>query len=393
MISWAEHLNQKRVETPAYVMIEPVARRRLETILAVTQPQDVRLLFSLKASSWCELLTLIAPKIDGFAASSLFEAKLARDLVKANSTVHLTTPGMRASEAAEIAEICDYVSCNSLSQWNCFRDILAPSAKCGLRVNPQLSFVKDDRYDPCRQYSKLGVELDQLDNICRTKMSSLEGISGLHIHTNCDAEDFSELRRTVFKLDKHLSTFLRQLSWINLGGGYIFDEETDLDPFAESIHLIKNKYGLQVYIEPGASVVRDSVFLISSVLDIVSSGGKRVAVLDSTVNHMPEVFEYQFAPDIEGATHNGAYEYVIAGCTCLAGDVFGSYSFDRPLEIGSRLIFPDAGAYTMVKAHMFNGVNLPSLYSLKETGELMLVRNFTYDDFYSRCGANSSVTL
>ena len=390
---FAEQVKDNNIETPAYVMVEEVARGRVERLLAATHPQAVRLLLSLKAGWWGELINLIAPKVDGFSASSLFEVRLARDLVKANGTVHFTTPGMRADELEDIADLCDYVSCNSLGQWNRFRDVLARSVKCGLRVNPQLSFVKDLRYDPCRRYSKLGVGLDHLVNVVETNSSHLEHITGIHIHSNCDSDNFSQLLETVLELDKYLSTFLKRLAWINLGGGYLFDEEAVPEHFVEAVRLIKRKYGLEIYIEPGSAIVRNSVFLVSSVLDMFPSQGKTIAVLDTTVNHMPEVFEYQFSPPVEGTTDNGMYKYVLAGCTCLAGDVFGEYAFDRPLEIGSRLIFPDAGAYTMVKAHMFNGVNLPSLYSLKETGELMLERKSTCDEFYSRCGANSSVTL
>ena len=45
--------------------------------------------------------------------------------------------------------------------------------------------------------------------------------------------------------------------------------------------------------------------------------------------------------------------------TCLAGDVIGDYSFDRPLAIGDKLVFLDMAHYTMVKTTTFNGVRLP----------------------------------
>ena len=46
----------------------------------------------------------------------------------------------------------------------------------------------------------------------------------------------------------------------------------------------------------------------------------------------------------------------------------------------------NVGAYAMVKAHMFNGINLPAIYSVTTTGELVLRRRFTYEDFVSRLG-------
>jgi carboxynorspermidine decarboxylase len=143
---------------------------------------------------------------------------------------------------------------------------------------------------------------------------------------------------------------------------------------------------VDVYFEPGAALVRDAGYIVSSVIDLFTSGGREIAVLDTTVNHMPEVFEYQFEPEVLDHDDDADHEYLLAGCTCLAGDIFGLYGFAEPLQLGSRVVFPEAGAYTTVKAHLFNGVNLPAVYALTESGELILKRQSTYDEFRARCG-------
>ncbi len=168
----------------------------------------------------------------------------------------------------------------------------------------------------------------------------------------------------------------------------MFDEYTDWSAFLEAVTLCKNKYGLEVFFEPGKGIVGEAGYIISTVLDIFDNDGKKIAVLDTTVNHMPEVFEYQYRPQVMQEYEDGKYEYILAGATCLAGDLFGEYSFDEPLEIGSRIIFENMGAYTLVKAHMFNGVNLPTIYTYSREGKLELIKQFSYDDFKSRCGAN-----
>jgi carboxynorspermidine decarboxylase len=155
----------------------------------------------------------------------------------------------------------------------------------------------------------------------------------------------------------------------------------------ESIERLRARYGVEVFIEPGAALVRGAGYLVSSVIDMFRSGGKSIAVLDTTVNHVPEVFEYQFEPDILGDDDDGEFEYRLAGSSCLAGDVFGVYGFRRRLSIGSRVVLANVGAYAMVKAHMFNGINLPSIYSVTSAGELVLRRKFTFEDFLSRFGA------
>ena len=212
----------------------------------------------------------------------------------------------------------------------------------------------------------------------------LQGIEGIHFHTNCDATDWSPLKKTVQHLDTHIPRLLQQCRWINLGGGYLLEDNTDLSAFHEAVQILQKKYELEVIIEPGAGVVRDTCFLIAQVVDLFESDGMQVAVLDTTVNHMPEVFEYQFSPDVVGDTNDGRYRYVLTGATCLAGDVFGEYAFDTPLAVGSRVTFTGVGAYTLVKSHMFNGINLPTIYALTPAGELTSHKQFDYEDFRQR---------
>jgi carboxynorspermidine decarboxylase len=181
------------------------------------------------------------------------------------------------------------------------------------------------------------------------------------------------------------------LSWVNLGGGYIFTDKQDRGPLYEAVHLLKSRYGLTVYFEPGAALVREAGYFISTVIDLFESDDGTIAMLDTSVNHMPEVFEYQFEPDVMGHEDDGKHWYTLSGSTCLARDVFGEYAFRKPLKLGSRVIFPSAGAYTMVKAHMFNGVNVPSSYMLSADGGLRLSKRHTYQDFLSRCASAAEI--
>jgi carboxynorspermidine decarboxylase len=188
-----------------------------------------------------------------------------------------------------------------------------------------------------------------------------------------------------------LPDLLASAKWVNLGGGYLFDEARNLESLWRAVEILKYQYHCNVFFEPGAGLVRKTAFLVATVVDLFRSGGRDVAVLDSTVNHWPEVFEYQFEPDVVGHVEGGSYEYVLAGSSCLAGDLFGEYSFAAPLGVGSRIVFANAGAYSLVKAHYFNGINLPTMYTLTEGGELILKKRFTYEDFLTRCGGKPNV--
>ena len=364
----AAHAAIASPQTPSMVCHVDGLRRTASRIRAAARSAGCTLLYSVKANALPGVLTALAPLIDGFGVSSLNEARVARTALGGSGSLHLCTVAVPPKEADELANICDYVTFNSLSQLQNWSPVFAGRASIGLRVNPGQSFLDDHRYDPCRPHTKLGVSLDDLaasaDRI--TPM-----IDGLHVHSNCDSTDLGELLETVQVLDSRIGPVLSQVEWINLGGGYLFDEGADLGPLTEAAGLIRDRHGAEVIIEPGAAFVRDSGFVVSEVLDLFTSDGKEVAVLDTTVNHMPEVFEYQFRPDVLGHSDTGAYEYVLAGISCLAGDVFGEYRFDEPLEFGSRVVFSNAGAYTIVKASTFNGIPLPTVYELRDDGSFV----------------------
>jgi carboxynorspermidine decarboxylase len=382
-------VQSQELSTPAFIVDESVLLQSGRGLAKMAQGNNIKLLLSLKSFATDDYLRLMAQLVEGFSASSLFEASLVREVVGDNGKVHITTPGLKPDEIGQIAELSDYIAFNSLSQWGLFKDAVKGQVNCGLRVNPQLSIVKDSRYDPCRRHSKLGVPIDQLKTALSQNSTCLEGIHGIHFHTNCDSVDGAALLATVRGIEKKLDPLLYRLEWMNMGGGYLLEKLEKYDDFCEAIRILQSKYDLEVFVEPGAAFVREAGFLVSTVLDLFSSDGKKVAILDTTVNHMPEVFEYQFEPDVAGHVDEGRNSYILAGCTCLAGDVFGEYSFETPLEIGSRVVFSNVGAYTLVKANMFNGINLPTIYTYTQDGKLKVNKQFSYEDFKSRCGVNN----
>ncbi len=390
--------------TPAFVYDERAMHRLLDYTDPLRSGGRCGVLFAVKSFSFAPALRVMAPRLDGFAVSSLYEARLAREVLVDGGSVHITTPGLRPNELDEIGALCDHIAFNSLGQWDAMSPRLAGQASLGLRVNPQLSFAEDCRYDPCRLHSKLGVPLDELEAGLGQEPERLEGVSGLLVHSNCDSQDFSELRATVDRLRERIPDLLRQVEWVNLGGGYLFEDDEgdpcqDIDALCRTVDGLRSEYGVDVFIEPGSGLIRAAGYFVSTVLDLFRSGGAQVAVLDTTVSHMPEVFEYGFQPDVVGAVASEsadspglatdgetAHEYLLAGCTCLAGDLFGNYRFPEPLRVGDRVVFCNSGSYTLTKATTFNGVALPSVYALTPDGELVLQSSPSYEEFAVRWG-------
>ena len=377
------------IETPAFVVDERALQSDLDQLRRLADQASCKLLYSPKANSIAPVLRTVARRVDGFACSSLFELRLVDMLCADSRPLHLVSPLIKRETLAYMGERIASVTFNSLSQWHALRPAVSAATRVGLRINPQLSFLGDPRYDPCRENSKLGVPVAALARLVRSQPAALHGIDGLHFHNNCEGVDFAGLVATARHIRDVLPDVLAGIDWINLGGGYLFHMSEDFSDFFEAVSIFRDDFGLAVYIEPGAAMVRRGATLEATVHDVFDSDDARIAILDTTVNHMPEVFEFQFEPDVLGHIDSGLHQYILAGCTCLAGDVFGEYAFDRPLDAGARISFLNMGAYTLSKAHRFNGVELPRIYHRGLDGVVTPVRTDSFDDFARTAGVSN----
>ena len=366
-----------KIETPALVFDQPELESLLGLGLIAREKAGVSVLYAIKALALLDVLEVFSPHLDGFAVSSPFEARFIRDYLPGAKT-HFTSPGIRPKEISELGTLCDFISANSRAQLQSLSGAIGSTTSLGIRVNTKISNVPDCRYDPSRIGSKLGISLDQVPELLADSPTVVEG---LHFHTNSDSRDFSQLLDNVVALTDAIPKW-PGVKWVNLGGGYLL-EGVSLDPLVEAAELIRARFGAEVFIEPGAGLVRAAGYLMGSVLDTFEVDGKRIAVLDTTINHMPEVLEFDYQPDVVGQLDDGPFEYVLAGSTCLAGDIFGTYRLPTPLELGQRVVFKEAGAYSLAKAHRFNGVNLPQVGMLDREGQYRVSKTFDYRDFVS----------
>ena len=361
--------------SPAFVLDAEEIINTLKVLNTLRHRCGCKVLYSIKALPLSSVLEIAKPYLDGFSVSSLFEARLADEILAGQGDIHLTTPGIRPDEWDDMEGLLTHISFNSLTQYQRFASAAQVQSSIGLRVNPKLSFLKDDRFDPCRQHSKLGVGIDDL-----WQSSCLDQIKGLHIHNVFSATDFTPLIKTLEKLRSYFGKDLAQLDWLNLGGGYLFNQINDHRPFIDLVNKLKNDFDLDVYIEPGKALVGSAGYLVATVIDSFVSDGKTVVILDTSVNHNPEVFEYQRQPELHEHDLKGRYSVILAGCTCLAGDVFGEYRFNNPLAIGDKVVFKNVGAYSLIKANRFNGYNLPDIYRVQDQ-QLKKLKHYPYQDF------------
>ncbi len=367
------------MKTPCYIIDEALLERNLSVLRDVAQRAGLKVLLAQKAFSMFCVYPLIGRYLDGTCASGLNEALLSQQYMGKEN--HVFAAAYTDEEVDALLKVSDHVSFNSFGQWRRYRArALAAGVKCGIRINPEHS-TQDGHaiYDPCAPGSRLGVTAENFEP------EAMDGITGLSFHTLCE-QNADALISTLAAVEAKFGQYFDGLEWINMGGGHhITREDYDVEALVSCIRDFRERRGLEVYLEPGEAVALNAGFLESTVLDVVRNGID-IAILDtSAACHMPDVLEMPYRPRVTGAGEAGrAHTYRLAGPTCLAGDVIGDYSFDRPLRPGDRLVFEDMAIYSMVKNNTFNGMNLPSIVLRGTDGRERMVRAFGYEDFRNR---------
>ena len=388
------------MSTPYFLVDEVRLEKNLRILASVKERTDCKILLALKGFAMWSLAPLVRNYLDGVCASSPWEARLGREAF--GGEVHAYDAAYDREDILSLCETCTEIDFNSLSQWSRFGSLVKGRLLCGLRVNPECSTQKHAIYDPCAPCSRLGITSAVLfDGIAAAGPDKiLNGITGLHFHTLCE-QNSRALALTLEAVEERFGPLLPRMDWVNFGGGHhITRADYDSDLLCRLITDFKKKYNVQVYLEPGEAVALNAGVLVAEVLDIIHNE-MDIAILNvSCTAHMPDVLEMPYRPDIylkEGDTFFPAKQnragqpgekarvYRLGGLSCLAGDIIGDYSFNRPLKIGDTLLFEDMAHYTMVKTTMFNGVKHPDIkIHNSDTGQSRTVRSFTYEDYRDR---------
>lgn len=366
-----------RVPSPCFVVDEAALTRNLTLLREVADKSGAKVLAALKAFSMFSTAPLVSKYLDGTCASGIFEARLARE--EYTGDVATFCAGYKDTDIDQIIALSDHVIFNSLAQKDRhLAKCQAAGVAVGLRINPEYSVGEVAKYDPAAPCSRLGVPISQLSQ------SALEGVDGLHLHVLCE-QGVDPLLHVWSAIEFKLIPYYDQLKWINFGGGHhITRADYNRDVLIHLLKDIRQKYDLDVMIEPGEAVALDAGILVGEILDTFTNG-MEIAITDiSATCHMPDVIEAPYRPALLGESQEGS-TYRLGGPSCLAGDVIGDYTWPQPLKVGQRFAFLDQAHYSMVKTNTFNGVPLPAIALWNSnTDELRIIREFSYSDFKER---------
>ena len=377
------------LRTPCYVVDEERLEANGKILAAVAVHTGCRILLAQKAFSNYDFYPLLMPYLVGTEASGLYEARLGAEEMPGKE-VHVFCAAYREDEFEELLRYADHIVFNSVNQLRQFGKTAREAGKSiGLRINPECSTQEDHAiYDPCAPGSRLGVTREVWNREMTDDLLDL--LDGLHFHTLCE-QDADALETTLAAAEIRFGDVLPRMKWLNMGGGHhITREDYDVSRLENLLRRTREKWNLQVYLEPGEAVALNAGYLVTTVLDVTENSGIRTAVLDaSAACHMPDVIEMPYTPPLLNGEAEGPEtgRFRLAGPTCLAGDVIGDYSMDAEPRPGDRLVFGDMAIYTTCKNNTFNGMPLPDIYSMNRDGEFTKLTGFGYEDFKGRLGS------
>ena len=377
-------INLSKIPSPCYVMDEELMRKNLQLIKSVKDRAGIEIILAFKAFAAWKSFPIIREYIQHSTASSVSEAQLAFE--EMGNLAHTYAPAYTDEDFPLFLKYSSHITFNSLTQFQrYYSQILASEnkIKCGLRVNPEFSVVDTDLYNPSSPGSRLGITATQLGDTLP------QGVTGLHMHNLCENNSY-DLEKTLVVLEQKFGKFFHQIEWLNLGGGHLMThKDYNIEHLLSVLKGLKERYPhLQVIMEPGSAFVWQTGVLVATVADIVENNDIKTAMLNvSFACHMPDCLEMPYKPRIRGAYHDPVEDkptYRMGGNSCLSGDFMGDWSFDKPLEIGDRIVFEDMNHYTTVKSTMFNGVSHPSIGLWSQNDEFVLYRSYGYEDYKNR---------
>ncbi|TLS71147.1 carboxynorspermidine decarboxylase [Aliarcobacter thereius] len=369
----------EELPSPAFVCEEELLERNLKLLKYVQDETGVNILLALKGFAMHSTFELCKKYLKGCCASGLHEAILAKE--EFGLEVHTYSPGFKDEEIDEIISLSNHLVFNSINQINRFKDKAFGKVSMGLRINPEYSSVEVDLYNPCAPYSRMGTTKANFDE------SVLEVLEGLHFHALCE-QNVDALKGALDKFEENFSQYFPKLKWVNFGGGHhITRADYDVEGLIKLLKEFKKRYPhLEVYMEPGEAIGWQTGYLVATVLDVFKNG-MNLAILDTSAEaHMPDTLAMPYRAMIRnsGLANEKKYTYRLGGNTCLSGDIIGDYSFDKPLEVGDKIILEDMIHYTMVKTTTFNGIKLPSIVLKTKENFYKIIKNFGYNDYSSR---------
>ncbi|HEY8506107.1 MAG TPA: diaminopimelate decarboxylase [Gemmataceae bacterium] len=280
---------------------------------------------------------------------------------------------------------------------------LGKVAPVALRVNPDLPPKTHAKTDTSVKGVKFGLDIDTVLEVARGVVGHPHlKVVGLHMHLGSpilDPKPYKEGAAKGVRLIRALRDQGHPVEYLNMGGGfgihYRRQEAPPADAFAEVILPAVRESGCKLVLEPGRFIAGNAGVLVSRVIFVKESGGKRFLIQDAAMNDLirPTLYEafhriWPVAPaeglpappeDYE-AEIPGTVPQDVVGPVCESGDFLARGRRLPEMRRGELLATFSAGAYGMAMASNYN--SRPRAAEVLVTGgtHRLIRRRETYED-------------
>jgi len=333
------------IDRPTFVLEKDKLKKNIKILRDLASKSGAKFLYTLKGFDKKKGLKYIS--LDGFSISNLSEFK------KISKDTHIHSYSLAFQDIKAISKISTTLSFNSLTQYKSLADKSSKYTSIGLRINPQIRLKQYKSCDTSRKKNRFGVDYKEF--IKRYNRNEFANLEGLHFHIFC-YQDTNSLNLLINHIDKNYKHILKNLKWINLGGGQNFThKDYDIDKFIQIIQQFKTKHPhIEIIFEPSSAVLKDIGYFKTTIVDIIDD----IAILNTSIEtHLLDIAITKYKPKISNTTKKKTpHQYTLSGMSCIANDTIGTYYFKEKLHIGDTIIIKDMLAYTLVKQTTFNSI-------------------------------------
>jgi diaminopimelate decarboxylase len=259
-----------------------------------------------------------------------------------------------------------------------------------LRVNPDIDARSHPYISTGLRDNKFGVDIGAAPGIlARARTRPAIDVAGVQCHIGSQIRSLEPMREAVAALAELTRRLLAEgyaLRTIDIGGGLGVNYEEGTGPevaaFAAAVVPILRDLGLTVLLEPGRSLVARAGTLLTRVLYVKESHGKRFVIVDAGMNDLLRPALYKAHHRIEPVSMRGrpSRRVDVVGPVCETADAFAR---DRELEMvepGELLAIRDAGAYGFVMASTYNMRPRPAEVMVEDGRVRLIRRRETFED-------------
>ena len=354
--------------TPCYVYSKAAIEANYRAYETALSQWSARICYAVKANSNLAVLHLLAKLGAGFDIVSIGELER---VIRAGGDVKKVVFSGVAKRSDEIRralvlgiDCFNIESTAELQRLDAITKEMDLRANVSLRVNPDVDATTHPYISTGLKENKFGVDInDALQIYQKIAACSHLNVVGVDCHIGSQLLDLSPFKASfekVFTLVDQLADAGIQLRHIDVGGGLgIRYEEGEQPPtmqhYAEVLAPFMQGRELEIFIEPGRSIVGDAGVLLTRVEHIKLTNDKNFALVDAAMNDLMRPSLYSAWHDISAVEQTTGHKakYDVVGPVCETGDFLGK---DRALDIqeGSLLAIHAAGAYGFVMSSNYN---------------------------------------